>query len=337
MSATALQEQARPSLLWRVCRGGLVVLFYCWAGKAGYLLLSSDFAPHHGFLARSYLAARDSFHDLPETLGFLFDLVGIGLGWLHQSLAGDLGYDPLTLPDFQSDSDLPGMDGSALRLLGEQMLHNGAALLAGQFAVFFVILGCGGRVGWAAPGLPLLLGARARLFYWLASVSLIGALAFASLHWGLLTALGTVVLGLVALRFPVFAGLPVWLLDKVFGLQPQRLFAAFWRLFLSNARLKQARAGRRRPESAEQREGRDKRARGEDAAGLPEGQDAGNRYQAACATFELKPGLFDRSQLRQRYRDLMKKVHPDRQGSARLAMLINADYEFVLDHHGWKR
>jgi len=57
----------------------------------------------------------------------------------------------------------------------------------------------------------------------------------------------------------------------------------------------------------------------------------------AHATFDLSPETITREKLKQKYRNLMKKIHPDQDGSSRLAAIINADFDCLIQHYSWKR
>ena len=57
----------------------------------------------------------------------------------------------------------------------------------------------------------------------------------------------------------------------------------------------------------------------------------------AYATFELNADTITKEKLRKRYKELMLKLHPDQSGSSKLAAILNADYDTLLEAHGWKR
>ncbi len=341
MTDTIMNNGPPRSLLWSAIRLVLKGLFYCWLGRALYVFVYDDFVASHGLLARSYLAGRDGLRELPDTLAFLAGLVGSGIAWLHGTLVGELGYDPVVLPDLTPQGAATFAPGLAAVL--QPALQLGLALSAAQFALLFLIAGRRGALGWTAPGVPLILEARFRLVYWAATLGLSGALVWLALAQGLLAALAAALVALACLRLPLLGALPLWLLDKGFGLSPRLLLRLPVMIGRGLARLVAgnlgAQDGRRR--GSARGDGGFDRAAGagweEEAFAPPEAQDTARRYESACASFELAPGGFEEAELRGRYRELMKKVHPDSRGSARLAQLINADYEFVLQHHGWKR
>jgi len=340
MAETNWNDWSPRRLLWSVFFLVLKGLFYCWLVRALYLFIYDDFIGSHALLARAYLAARDGLYDLPQTLWFLAGLVAAGIGWLHGTLIGQLGYDPVALPALA----LPSPAGVSPDLLGFLQPAMRLALLLGvvQFMGLFLLAGRRGTLVWAAPGLPLILVARLRLAYWAVTLGLTCLLVWITLAQSLLAALLTAVTGLVCLRWPLLAGLPLWLLDKGLGISPDlllRLPAAVLRGLLDLAEgAGEARTGSGARGDADFSDRARATREDEDAAyAPPEAQDTDSRYRAACASFALEPGAFAESELRSRYRELMRKVHPDRQGSARLAALINADYEFVLSHHGWRR
>lgn len=330
--------------LLRLALAGLKILVYCWIGKAIYLFFSSDFFPYHGELARTYLALRDGFQGIPATLLFLLELVATGVSHFHSALVGELGYDPIDIPvvDGASFPVIPSLQGSWSFLI--ESLKAGLLLSVTQFAILFCILASGGTVGWSLPGLPVVLSARGKLIYWLLCLSVAAALGYFAFQSGLGTGVASVAVLIVCLRFPLVGTLPLWFLEKVLKLHPAKILRLPFSLSSGFGQGRQQRTRRSSgAKNSSSRESKDRQRSGKSRAesgssgSAPEAVDTERRYRTACETFEITPGEFLQDQLRTRYRELMKKVHPDLQGSARLSKLINADYEYLLNHHGWKR
>lgn len=333
----------------------VVTALYCWIGYAIYLWASSSFYPQHGPWARVYLSMRDSLHTLPDT--FLYLLGGIAelVGWAHDTLIIELGYDPVVLPDFGKPSigSFPSIGSTAsieFSSIGSYMAYGAVFALTVMTAVQFLILFTASAalvgMGWRYPGIPVIFSIGARLLYF--ASALLAALWVSYLSLGASTLSGVVAAlsSLLLLRWPLTAGLPLWLLD-VTGLRPRTLvslpFSILRSLFVglsSNQTDKTSGRAHTRQSNQDTQHSTDRRTEEQSSRANvqpPAGQDTDERLKAACATFGVDPESMTQKALVSRFRELVRKIHPDAQGSERLTSILNQDYEFLLQYKGWKR
>ena len=181
-----------------------------------------------------------------------------------------------------------------------------------QFALLFLLSTLGARIGWRHPGVPIVYNIGIKLLYFAATIGIAFWLASLAFKTGVFPGVMAVLVAVLLIYIPLLSGLPLWLLVSI-GLRPTflaqipfRLAALFFQAVRGFGGGKDGFGG---AHDGQQKAG----------SGSSSSED---RYHAACATFELQPYAFTRTQLKNRYQTLMQKVHPDARGSTGLAAIV---------------
>lgn len=327
----------------------LRLLVFIWLAYSGYLYLTG-YIGTYGVLGGAYLAARDSLYQLPDNLLTLALLAADMAGTLHERLVSEVGYDPFELPDVTGEIS-PLSDPLAGHHIVASLIYGGvvgSAVAGVQFLMLTALAVRNGDALWRHPGIPILSQLWANLLFKAGTIGAGLYLISLAAETGTAAATAAALMVSFCFVFPVLAGLPLWFMTKV--LVPP--FSALFRTLAARAKPTTAKEhGRDRKHDRNTRssdryqneEAHRRQRRDQERQQQRQSRDSGPtertelNYPAACELFELSPGSFDQPTLIKRYRELMKKTHPDNQGSTALAKQVNQAYETILNHHNWKR
>lgn len=190
-----------------------------WLIGSVWLFFTPSFAPHLNanvdFLGRALEALRAGLVQTPRLIltgGFI--LAG-QLDGLVQDILIDLN---VTLPGGPQVPTLP-----ALIPLLRLALSVVVTLSIVQFVLFFVIFAATPRYIWRFPGIPYLLPTPARLIYYSVAILFVALMATSAWGVGIVPTLIVLATSALILKLPLIAGLPLWLMEKVFMLPPAKL------------------------------------------------------------------------------------------------------------------
>lgn len=321
------QHGKNSSLLWQTIHALKGYFFLFWFCNAIYLLFLTDAYRGYGFLAQTFLAVRDGLFTLPFVL---FQVVQAVLSFAigtNNELTRQLGRSPWGI---EVGGDWLSSTGVLL-----PVLISAALLSAVQFLSWRVLRKWGATILWRVPGLPDITQAKLKLLFWAISWLAFVLLCLFALRSGFVVCIVIGIVLLIIMRFPVLAGLPLWLMDI---LRPDTR---------NSVKEKEVSSGNLSAEDQnhsradlEQSQRDDLDTARDDASSETTAQIAGpvtDQLADAHQTFELMPETITRKTIRKQYRTLMKALHPDQQGSTERAAIINAHYDFLLQHYGWKR
>jgi hypothetical protein len=325
------------SVLRSLVSRAIKVLVLIWCGRAILFLASETYRPdlwrREDLFQRIVSASIDGVRALPETVGWSIWGVKYVASLIWPPIRDELGIDLSGLSQLSTQPapavrvDVGELFSSATLAVALVVL---SAVIATQFVVLLGILAREKTIVWHAPGFPRLSGRAKLLFGVVPMIVGAGAAYYFLAHsvWG--AGIGGA-LGLLAIRYPILAGLPIWL-AWLFGLHPRQIGATLsWmsdQFSKLSARFAEARReGQTRNRANERAD--DSRQRASASAGEMS-------YRDALSIFGLESG-FDRDALRGRFLELSKPMHPDRGGSAGLMQTLNKAYEQILEHNGWRR
>ncbi|MEO9960565.1 MAG: hypothetical protein ABJF07_09725 [Nisaea sp.] len=195
-----------------------------WLGGSLWLFLSPSFATHLNanvdFLGRALEALRTGLVQTPRLMltgGFI---LASQLDGLVQDILIDLN---AAQPGGQQPINLPGLSVPALVPLLRLALSVVVTLSIVQFVLFFVIFAATPRYIWRYPGIPYILPTLARLIYYSLAIIIIALMAESAWSVGVIPTVIVLATSALIMKLPLFSGLPLWLLEKVFMLPPSRL------------------------------------------------------------------------------------------------------------------
>ena len=327
----------------------LRVLLVIWLAYSGYLYLTG-YLNTYGILGGAYLAARDSLYQLPDNLLMLAQLAVDMVGTLHDRLVSEVGHDPFELPEIAGGISSLSTPLDDHQIVGYLVYGGvvGSTVAGVQFLMLTALAVRNGDALWRHPGIPILSQLWANLLFKAGTIGAGLYLVPLAAETGTASAIAATLMVTFCFVFPVLAGLPLWFMTKV--LVPP--FSALFRTLAARAKPTIARergrdrkhdrntrsSDRHRNEEAHRWQRRDQeRQQQRQSRDSGPTDRTGLNYPAACELFELSPGSFDQPTLIKRYRELMRKTHPDNQGSNALAKQVNQAYETILNHHNWKR
>lgn len=335
---------------------------YTWIACTLFLFFSfTAFLPNltveNAFLARVFESVKYGFLYLPQFISWLLGLTWGVLEPFYTDMVGDLGYEPFALPSagpsVPSAPNTPTIRFPNLGLVALSMVYVVIGFSIYQFILLFFVMLFGGKVTWVKPGLPFVMNARSKLFYWVFALghALFWIFVGFEIHW-LLGLIWIIPLFLV-IRFPLLAGLPLWFAEKILGLHP-RMLTSIPQLIVDAVRPqpqiaddthapgagdKSRRSGPwgAKAESFAWHEHEEPEPKTQGIKHPPVGRD--ETYKDDCELFEIDPdpAAFDAALLRTQYRQAMLKNHPDKRGSKRLAQMLTQAYERILSYHGMTR
>lgn len=342
-----------------------------WLIGSVWLFFSPSFAPglnaNYDFLARAIEALHAGMVQTPRLMlrgGFW--VVGF-LGSVYQDVLRDL---KISNP---SSLQSPSVPIGSLPKMGPLLglaIWVGIILSLVQFVSNFLIMAFSAHYVWRFPGLPHLLRTPARIIYFAATLSVSAYLILNALNFGIFPLFVVAVTCALVMRFPIVAGLPIWVLDIVLRLPPSSILrlpkgwftrqnrsqqsdfssASNTSGFRSSQSHDRSRARGTGPKqerssteddksswSSYQKSNRSSNQSNKQSENTAPPADTSQKYNEACELFGLTPSDFTQEQLKTRYKEVAKKNHPDGGGSGFLMGLTNSAYETVLNHHGWKR
>lgn len=362
-------------MLWKLAKIVAAVLLWVWAVVAIGIFFSTDLDERYpmdsAFLGRLVVAATSALATLPEALAFGVQLVGIPLQGVREELAGDLGYDPVATT-VDGAGSIVASGTAALGGAFEHAIFTGAVLSLSQLAALLLIAAFGVKIGWYR-GLPIkpdfvtpesLQGeaqgkvAVSRAVFVFMSVGIgVGIyLVIDAFATGLVAGLLTTLLIILLVRFPFVAGLPLWFLQTIIGIDPTSTFQKLRGASLDlrpvrtqaegiKQKVQDQMGGKAEASRRDQKTQADEPARPKDTpqakksggSTMPVMGDFEGKYTAACRTFGLDPHRFSEDDVRTRYRERMRQVPHGQPGTESIRQIVNADYEFILRFHGWQR
>lgn len=349
------EPSEKPSLFWRLLRFIFHILLLAWILGALFLFFSPEFVPHltveTAFLARLYESVRVGFIQIPQTIVFVASFIWAIAEPIFQDMESDLGRPIIPSQDEITPDALPSISLPNISIYGYFVLRIALFFTAIQFTMFFLVMLFGGRVDQQTPiGFPSVTPARATLAFWIVILSFAYMLCQSSFEVGIFSGILTLIIIVLLIRYPIAATLPIWLAENILGLHPRMLaglpslvmeaigpLPKFFRKKIatedSESRERSTGSNDRRDE---QRSNTDRDDRKKEENDRPP-DDRRAAYEHACKVLELEPDGFDADRLRKRYRDLMKKVHPDQQGSTVFTYMLREAYERILAYHNWRQ